>query len=248
MPSRASIPELPIHQVATMRDIIRRSMTLERAASVPDRVLCRRRAAAGDAGGLRRRLLFGAAADRRDRDADGPGRHQPRRALADRRRWAEDGRPWCRGWGSPGSAPRSIWCRVFEIGNIGPAPFLSPTAIVGGVALAASCLPAWRASLLSPMVAIRNQPESVWQAARQKVERAVRHLSADDEQPVVPLGTLISEFADSVRRAASVPEALRMRARDPTGTDRRAVHHAAREGSVRSTEAGPARSRPRGSC
>ena len=74
--------------------------------------------------------------------------------------------------------------RVFEIGNVGPVPFVSATAIVGAVALAASAVPAWRASLLSPMVAIRDQPESVWQAARQKVERAVRHLSADDEQPV----------------------------------------------------------------
>ena len=57
------------------------------------------------------------------------------------------------------------------------------------------------------MVAIRDQPDSVWQAARQKVERAVRHLSGNDEQPVVPLGTLISEFADSVRRAGSVRDA-----------------------------------------
>jgi sigma-B regulation protein RsbU (phosphoserine phosphatase) len=57
------------------------------------------------------------------------------------------------------------------------------------------------------MLAIRDQPESLWQAARQNVERAVRHLSGDDEQPVVPLGTLISEFADSVRRAGSVRDA-----------------------------------------
>jgi len=57
------------------------------------------------------------------------------------------------------------------------------------------------------MVAIRDQPESVWQAARQKVERAVRHLSRDDEQPAVSLGTLISEFADSVRHAGSVRDA-----------------------------------------
>ena len=52
--------------------------------------------------------------------------------------------------------------RVFGIGNVGPVPFLSATAIVGAVALAASAAPAWRASLLSPMVAIRDQPESVW--------------------------------------------------------------------------------------
>ena len=97
--------------------------------------------------------------------------------------------------------------RAFEIGTIGPVPFVSATAIVGAVALAASAVPAWRASLLSPMVAIRDEPESAWRAARQKIERAVRHLSGDDQQPVVPLGTLISEFGDSVRRSGSVRDA-----------------------------------------
>jgi predicted permease len=86
-------------------------------------------------------------------------------------------------------------------------PILVAAVAMVAVALVASAVPAWRASLLSPMVAIRDQPESVWQAARQKVERAVRHLSRNDEQPVVPLGTLISEFADSVRRAGSVRDA-----------------------------------------
>ncbi len=46
--------------------------------------------------------------------------------------------------------------RVFEIGNIGPVPFVSATAIVGVVALAASAVPAWRASLLSPTVALQD--------------------------------------------------------------------------------------------
>jgi ABC-type antimicrobial peptide transport system permease subunit len=46
--------------------------------------------------------------------------------------------------------------RVFEIGDIGLVPFASATAIVIVVALAASAVPAWRASLLSPMAAIRD--------------------------------------------------------------------------------------------
>jgi hypothetical protein len=44
---------------------------------------------------------------------------------------------------------------VLEIGNIGLVPFVSATAIVGVVALTAA-VPAWRASLLSPTVAIRD--------------------------------------------------------------------------------------------
>jgi ABC-type antimicrobial peptide transport system permease subunit len=45
---------------------------------------------------------------------------------------------------------------IFQIGAIGPAPFLYSGAIITAVAFVASLLPAWRAALSSPMVAIRN--------------------------------------------------------------------------------------------
>ena len=48
--------------------------------------------------------------------------------------------------------------RVFEIGEIGPVPFLYSTAIVVAVAGAASLIPAWRAMMMSPIAAIRNGP------------------------------------------------------------------------------------------
>jgi serine phosphatase RsbU (regulator of sigma subunit) len=96
---------------------------------------------------------------------------------------------------------------VFEIGALGPAPFVYSSGIVASVALMATTLPAFRAALLSPMVAIRNQPESMWRAARVKMREAVRDLSAGEE---VRLGPLITEFAGAVRHAASFPEALQM--------------------------------------
>jgi putative ABC transport system permease protein len=96
---------------------------------------------------------------------------------------------------------------LFEIGALGAAPFLYSTGIVATVALMATTLPALRAALLSPMVAIRNQPESMWRAARVKMREAVRDLSAGEE---VRLGPLITEFAGAVRHAASFPEALQM--------------------------------------
>ena len=48
--------------------------------------------------------------------------------------------------------------RVFDIGEIGPVPFLYSTAIVVAVACAASFIPAWRATMMSPIAAIRNGP------------------------------------------------------------------------------------------
>jgi ABC-type antimicrobial peptide transport system permease subunit len=48
--------------------------------------------------------------------------------------------------------------RVFQIGDIGPAPFLYSSAVVAGVAFTASLLPAWRAAVLSPLLAMRHAP------------------------------------------------------------------------------------------
>jgi predicted permease len=83
------------------------------------------------------------------------------------------------------------------------------TTLLTVVGLAACAAPAWRASLLSPMSAIRNEPVSMWQAARVKVGTVVRELSHNGE-PAVPLGPLISEFAESVRCAVSSPEATQV--------------------------------------
>ena len=50
-----------------------------------------------------------------------------------------------------------------------PTPFLYSAAIVSAVAFVASFPLAWRAALLSPVVAIQNEAESVWRASRLKV-------------------------------------------------------------------------------
>jgi putative ABC transport system permease protein len=93
--------------------------------------------------------------------------------------------------------------RVLDLGPLAAQPFIYSTMVVGTISFAASALPAWRASRLSPMVAIRNQSESIWQAARQTVRRGIEALSTEAERPGVPLGTLIGEFAGSIRRAKS---------------------------------------------
>jgi putative ABC transport system permease protein len=98
--------------------------------------------------------------------------------------------------------------RVFEIGSVGPAPFLYSTFIVGTVALAASFLPAWRASLLSPVAALRNEPSSFWRLARDRASETIRVMT-DDDYASATIGPLITEVADSLRRAGSFPEATK---------------------------------------
>jgi putative ABC transport system permease protein len=65
-----------------------------------------------------------------------------------------------------------LLARSFSIPEIGVLPFAVSAIVVASVAMAASFFPAWRATLLSPMSAIRNEPQSAWQAVREKIGRA----------------------------------------------------------------------------
>jgi predicted permease len=104
--------------------------------------------------------------------------------------------------------------RFFEIRDLGWLPFLSSTAIVAGVASVASFSPAWRATFLSPMVAIRNEPSSTWQSALGTIQHAMQEVSQafsiTDVAPVVSAGTLLTEFVAAARGASSFADALRM--------------------------------------
>jgi putative ABC transport system permease protein len=54
----------------------------------------------------------------------------------------------------------SAWLlvRLLNIEHLGWIPFVASTAAVTGIAMIASFIPAWRATLVTPMVAIRNEP------------------------------------------------------------------------------------------
>jgi serine phosphatase RsbU (regulator of sigma subunit) len=104
--------------------------------------------------------------------------------------------------------------RLVEAELFGVGAFDAPTiAAAGGglaiVALAATLVPAWRAAVLPPMMAIRDQPESIWQTTRQTVRRAIHDL-AGGERSAAPSVTLIGEFTGLVQRSESFPEALRV--------------------------------------
>lgn len=81
------------------------------------------------------------------------------------------------------------------------------------LALVASLLPAWRASLLSPLVAIRNETDSVWTSARRTLEQARQRISTEKAPPPVD-ATLLTEFIEASRRADSFSQVLGVYLRD----------------------------------
>ena len=102
-----------------------------------------------------------------------------------------------------------IIMRYFNVNHLSPIPYVLSMAAIVALALVGSLIPAWRASLLSPLVAIRNETDSVWTSARQTLEQARERISAGKTPPAVD-STLLTEFIEASRHADSFSEALRV--------------------------------------
>ncbi len=108
-----------------------------------------------------------------------------------------------------------VWLlvRYLEVANFGWLPFAASTAIVALVAAGAASVPALRTTLISPMAAMREQPPSVWQWARQRMERTVRGVRdavvGDDSGSDVSAADVLTAFVDAARSADSYTGALR---------------------------------------
>ena len=91
-------------------------------------------------------------------------------------------------------------------------PFLVPTAVLIVLTALACFFPAWRATLVSPMVAIRNEPGGIWQQTSWGLLRAAGQVSGwasrADEQAASSEADLLAEIADVSRRAGSFSEAI----------------------------------------
>jgi predicted permease len=110
----------------------------------------------------------------------------------------------------------SAWFLVhhLEIQHLTWMPFVSSTATVAGVAIAASFGPAWRVTRFSPMMAMRDDPAAggptVREALRQAVSGLSRTITRVGDVAFSDDSALLTEFVDAARRAASNDEALRL--------------------------------------
>jgi len=103
--------------------------------------------------------------------------------------------------------------RYLEVANFGWLPFAASTAVVTLVAAGAASVPAWRTTLISPMVAMREQSPSVWRWAHQRMRLAVRDIRhavvGDDVESDVSPADMLTAFVDAARSADSYTGALR---------------------------------------
>jgi sigma-B regulation protein RsbU (phosphoserine phosphatase) len=97
---------------------------------------------------------------------------------------------------------------LFAISPTDFLTFASAAFSLFGFVVLACYVPARRAALLSPLEAMGDRRESAWQAARMRVRRAMGEMASSGKESVVALGGLITEFASSVRSAASFREAI----------------------------------------
>ena len=100
----------------------------------------------------------------------------------------------------------------FDIENPSFLPLVLSAVIIAVIAMAASFFPAWGATLLSPMVAIRNEPGSMWDTARHGMGQLFEGLFravAGDEEILASDQSLTTEFIEASRGAASFREAIR---------------------------------------
>src|SRR5262245_741958 len=202
-------PEQPIHDVRTMRAIVAESMTLERAGTFLTTFFAAAALLLATLGvyGVMSYSVRQRTAEIGTRMAVGAtGRDVVALVLGGGGRMAAYG-VLLGGLAAVGGL--IALSRALGINELGPAPFVYSTAIIATVTLVGSALPAWRASLVSPMVAIRGETASILREAGKQVGRTVRELSQTTAAAIVPLGTLISELAASLRQVSTVSDATK---------------------------------------
>jgi predicted permease len=205
-------PEQPIHDVTTMRDVVRDSLSLARVSSLMLTffALAALLMAALATYGVVSYSVRQATVEIGTRMALGAtGRDLLVMVVGDGLKMAAVGAVI----GAVGVAATSwLLVRAFEISHLGPLPFVTSTAVVGLVTTVASFFPGWRATRLSPMVAIRNEPGSMWQSARQTLGQVLTGLSSvvslKEDGPTTSDPNVLTDLVTAARSATSFPEAF----------------------------------------
>ncbi len=83
-------------------------------------------------------------------------------------------------------------------------PFLFSAAIIASITALACFFPAWRATLVSPLVAIRGDTVSIWR----EVAARLASFASGDRVDAVDEGALLSKFVDASRNAESFRQAI----------------------------------------
>ena len=111
-------------------------------------------------------------------------------------------------------ASTSLVFRVFDVDRIGVLPFIASGVVVAVVAFAASFVPAWRVTALSPMVAMRNEPGAMWRSTRIGFVEALSGVSrafAPAVEPPRPIDDdLLTDFVAAARSADSYEQAFQL--------------------------------------
>jgi len=204
-------PSQPIHGMTSYDDVVARSVTLERVGSLMTSVFAVAAVVMATLGAygviayatrlrtveIGTRMAIGAGRDDVIRMIVGSGLKMAGLGIAIGLVAASAG-----AW---------LLTRNFGVHHISAAPFAWAAVSMGGVAAAAACFPAWRISRLSPLVALRDERESLWREARRGVRAAAAGISravAGDDRDTVARQSVISEFVDAARATTSSQEAL----------------------------------------
>jgi predicted permease len=99
---------------------------------------------------------------------------------------------------------------IYGIRITGPLPFLLSTGIVAGITALACFFPGWRATLVAPMAAIRDDPGLVWRSARGLAKRVSGMIAGSGDEAAVSEGALMADFVDSSRHAESFRQAIQL--------------------------------------
>jgi predicted permease len=103
---------------------------------------------------------------------------------------------------------------IFGIRIDDPLPFLYSMAIVACCAALACAFPGWRATLVTPMAAIRDDSGSIWKNARAGAWGLARRVSVlisnSEDESLRSEGALMAEFVDSSRNAESFRQAVQL--------------------------------------